>query len=88
MDSNWGRCILQRQTGKYFNREKMPRNFASKVFTAKLFPRIARWEFYDPLPAHRSHVVWLLWVAGRTVAVLRVLCAIRTFRSEHLDVYY
>ena len=59
----------------------MPQKFASKVFTAKLFPRNSRWEFDDPLPAHRSRVVWLLWVAGRTVAVLRVPCAIRTFRS-------
>ena len=66
----------------------MPRNFASKVFTAKLFPRNARWEFVDPLPAHRSRVVWLLWVAGRTVAVLQVLCAILTFRSAPFDVYY
>ena len=65
----------------------MPRNFASKGFTAKL-PAIARWEFDDPLPAHRSRVVWLLWVVGRTVAVLRVLCAIHTFRSAHVDVYY
>ena len=39
----------------------MPRIFASKVFTMKLFPRNARWEFDDPLPAHRSRVVWLLW---------------------------
>ena len=54
----------------------MPRNFASKGFTAKLFP------------PHRSRVVWLLWVVGRTVAVGRVLCAIRTFRSAHVDVYY
>ena len=66
----------------------MPRNFASKGFTAKLFPRNCKVEFDDPLPAHWSRVVWLLWVVGRTVAVLRVLCAIRMFRSAHVDVYY
>ena len=63
----------------------MPQNFMSKVFTAKLFPRNARWKFGNPLPAHRSRVVWLF--SGRTVAVLLVLCAIRTFRSAYLDVY-
>ena len=66
----------------------MPRNFASKVLPRNYFPAIARWEFDYPLPAHRSRVVWLLWVVGPTVAVLRVLCAILKFRSAHVDVYY
>ena len=65
----------------------MQRNFASKAFTEKLFPRNARRKFDIPLPAYLSRIVWLFWVTGHTVAVLRVLCAIRTFRSAYLDVY-
>ena len=66
----------------------MPRNFASKGFTAKLFPRNCKVGVRRPFTSTSVSVVWLLWVVGRTVAVLRVLCAIRTFRSAHVDVYY
>ena len=63
----------------------MPRNFASKGFTAKLFPRNCKVGVRRPFT---STSVALLWVVGRTVVVLRVLCAIRTFHSAHVDVYY
>ena len=48
----------------------LPRNY----FTAN-----ARWKFDDPLPAHQSRVLSGYRVAGRTVAELRMLCAILLF---------
>ena len=65
----------------------MPRSFASKGFTAKLFPRNLQVGVRRPFTSTSvACFVWLL--VGRTVAVLRVLCAIRTFLSAHVNVYY
>ena len=70
----------------------MPRSFASKGFTAKLFPRNLQVGVRRPFTSTSvACFVWLLGVVGRTVAVLRVLrvlCAIRTFLSAHVNVYY
>ena len=55
--------------GKYFNREKMPRSFASKGFTAKLFPRNLQVGVRRPFTSTPvACFVWLLGVVGRTVA--------------------
>ena len=75
----------------FFNREKMPRNFASKGFTAKLFPCNCKVGVRRPFTSTSVEcclAIMHAWVVGHTVAVLRVLCAIRTFRSAHVDVYY
>ena len=67
----------------------MPRNFASKGFTAKLFPRNCKVGVRRPFTS--TSVACCPAIMGSrcsTVAVLRVLCAIHTFRSAHVDVYY